>query len=243
MACGMYGMYGMYGIYGTANKCGVAKHKRPLHSNRGQATTYASHGFAWGTSAAAIIHTRAYIPTPPSYTLYSASQRIMWLWSCSWFFSVLTWTCGEVWQRLCGERITVRYDATPTMHTVRSGRYSYVAAFFLILLLEVDKPQAPSLLLSPRQSHARSAELYFLPPGIWRYRSMMASIDIIDARSKVTPNDFSPVVGVINWVMMVSTVLTGLTRIGMKLVVSRELNNDDFVISFAVVCSLLTQTY
>jgi len=67
---------------------------------------------------------------------------------------------------------------------------------------------------------------------------MMASIDIIDARSKVTPNDFSPVVGVINWVMMVSTVLTGLTRIGMKLVVSRELNNDDFVISFAVVFSI-----
>jgi hypothetical protein len=70
---------------------------------------------------------------------------------------------------------------------------------------------------------------------------MMASI--LDARSMVTSNDFSPVVGVINWVMMVSTVLSGLTRIGMKLVVSRELNNDDFVISLAVVWSLLMLTY
>ena len=55
------------------------------------------------------------------------------------------------------------------------------------------------------------------------------------AKSVVTSRDFSPVVGVVNWIMMVTTVLSVCTRISMKLFVSRQLNNDDFVISCAMV--------
>jgi hypothetical protein len=55
------------------------------------------------------------------------------------------------------------------------------------------------------------------------------------AKSVVTSRNFSPVVGVINLIMMVSTVLSVSARIGMKLFVTRELNNDDFVISCALV--------
>lgn len=53
-------------------------------------------------------------------------------------------------------------------------------------------------------------------------------------RNKVTPDDFSPIVGVINWILLVCTVLSVCTRLSMKIVVSRELSRDDFVISGAM---------
>jgi len=55
------------------------------------------------------------------------------------------------------------------------------------------------------------------------------------ARSVVTADDFSPAVGVVNLFMMVFTILTTCTRICMKMVVSRALNRDDFIISCATV--------
>ncbi|CAG8976643.1 hypothetical protein HYALB_00002159 [Hymenoscyphus albidus] len=54
----------------------------------------------------------------------------------------------------------------------------------------------------------------------------------------VTSDDYSPAVGVINWIMMCSTVLSVCAQLGMKLFVTRELNLDNLVISLAMLFSI-----
>lgn len=58
----------------------------------------------------------------------------------------------------------------------------------------------------------------------------------------VTENDHGPIVNVINLFLLVATILSVFTRTGMKWVISRKVNEEDFVIFTALVGVLISQS-
>ncbi|MCJ1249816.1 hypothetical protein MMC30_007042 [Trapelia coarctata] len=57
-------------------------------------------------------------------------------------------------------------------------------------------------------------------------------------RGVVTPDDYSPIVGVVAWILLASTVLSVCVRLSMKFFVIHELNMDDLIIVCAMASSI-----
>ena len=56
------------------------------------------------------------------------------------------------------------------------------------------------------------------------------------AREPVTPDNYSPIISIVNLILLITTVLSVCAKVAMKVFVLRKFNRDDGALIVAMVC-------